>query len=445
MTIILRRANKALASVVSEKRIFVQSGSQTSYTRITPLSQIALGVLGLSVAGWLAASTSMVVLDRLEAHDEVRQTVVLSDSYRARLDELAAERDQRASEAQSAQARFQVAMDQISRQQSAILQSVEERRELSIALDLMRDRLGEAIDQRDALARSNETLASKMNEVSETLNRRQDTGSDLAETLDTVSKALAEAAQARDIATAEREELERKIADLEIREKVNARRQEEMVEQLEQAVALSFGPLEKMFRDSEIDVDGLLAEVRRGYSGAGGPEGSVTMSTRSIPGDVTGERLGGVMGDLDTLNLMRVAAGKIPYGMPVLDAHRFTSAYGYRRDPKGFGRRMHKGIDLAAPLGTPIYATADGIVTSARYEGGFGKAVRIRHSLGFETLYAHQTKLMVEEGQKVSRGDLIGAMGTTGRSTGVHLHYEVHQNGRAVNPMLYLEAAKNVF
>jgi murein DD-endopeptidase MepM/ murein hydrolase activator NlpD len=135
----------------------------------------------------------------------------------------------------------------------------------------------------------------------------------------------------------------------------------------------------------------------------------------------------------------------VPYTMPVRAAHRFTSGFGTRRDPKTGGRRMHSGIDLAAPRGTPIHATADGVVKSAKYENGYGNTVRIQHAFGFETVYAHQTRLHVRTGEQVSRGDHIGDMGATGRSTGVHLHYEVHLNGRPVNPMTYLEAAKDVF
>ena len=445
MAITLRRTNKVLSAVVSEKRIYIQSGPSTSYIRFTPISQLLLGSAALALVGWLAASTSIVVLDRISSRTEVNQTLVLRDAYKTRLDELAAERDQRAAEARSAQARFQVAMDQISRQQTTILQSVEERRELSNALDLMRNRLQEAVAQRDTVAASNEALLDRMNEVSKSLNQRQGADSDLTETLDAVSAALAEAVTARDTATADRADLERQLADLELRMKVNAQRQDEMVGQIEQAVAMSFGPLEKMFERSSVDVDRILAEVRRNYSGEGGPLSGVTVSTRSFDNGNDSSRLDTVLVSLGKMNEMRIAASKIPFAIPVKDSFRFTSGFGYRRDPKGAGRRMHAGHDMAAPKGTPIYATADGVVESAGTERGYGRVVRIRHEFGFETVYAHQTKLLVVKGQKVSRGDLIGAMGSTGRSTGVHLHYEVRLDGRPVNPMTYLEAAKDVF
>ncbi|MEL6121960.1 MAG: M23 family metallopeptidase, partial [Pseudomonadota bacterium] len=95
--------------------------------------------------------------------------------------------------------------------------------------------------------------------------------------------------------------------------------------------------------------------------------------------------------------------------------------------------------------GTPIYATADGVVTEAEWSSGYGRMVTIRHEFGIETRYAHLSRIRVREGERVSRGDRIGDMGNTGRSTGTHLHYEIRVGGKAVNPMIYIKAARNVF
>jgi len=106
---------------------------------------------------------------------------------------------------------------------------------------------------------------------------------------------------------------------------------------------------------------------------------------------------------------------------------------------------MHEGTDFAASYGTPIYATADGVVIHAGWQSGYGKLVKIQHEFGIETRYAHQSEIRVKVGQRVSRGEQIGAMGSTGRSTGTHLHYEVRVGGQAVNPMTYIKAAQDVF
>jgi murein DD-endopeptidase MepM/ murein hydrolase activator NlpD len=112
----------------------------------------------------------------------------------------------------------------------------------------------------------------------------------------------------------------------------------------------------------------------------------------------------------------------------------FTSGYGYR-----WGR-MHRGIDIAGPVGTPIFAAADGVVVTAEWNsGGFGNLVEIRHADGSKTIYAHNNRILVRVGQEVNQGQQISEMGSTGRSTGPHLHFEIHPMGRgAVNPMVYL-------
>ncbi|QIG55398.1 M23 family metallopeptidase [Altererythrobacter sp. BO-6] len=127
----------------------------------------------------------------------------------------------------------------------------------------------------------------------------------------------------------------------------------------------------------------------------------------------------------------------VPSRMP-LDGARLTSDFGMRTHPVLGGRRNHKGIDLAAPTGTPIYATADGIVGRAEWFSSYGLYVQIDHGAELETRYAHMSRLAVAEGEWVNKGDIIGYVGSTGRSTGPHLHYEVRIAGIAVNPIPYM-------
>ena len=128
-----------------------------------------------------------------------------------------------------------------------------------------------------------------------------------------------------------------------------------------------------------------------------------------------------------------------PAIQPVLnhDLTRMASGYGVRVDPVYHTRRMHDGMDFTAPKGTDIYATADGTVTTAEWKGGYGNCVEISHGYGYLTRYGHMSRIMVKPGQKVHRGDIIGLVGSTGKSTGPHVHYEVHLNGKVVNPANY--------
>ncbi|WP_120076110.1 M23 family metallopeptidase [Aurantiacibacter odishensis] len=132
-------------------------------------------------------------------------------------------------------------------------------------------------------------------------------------------------------------------------------------------------------------------------------------------------------------------AVSVPSRMPV-DGVQLTSGYGMRDHPILRQRRQHNGVDLAAPRGTPVYATADGMVEMAKYWGSYGNYVQIGHGGDLETRYAHLSSYTVSDGQQVRKGDLIGYIGSTGRSTGPHLHYEVRVAGEAVNPIPYMVA-----
>jgi murein DD-endopeptidase MepM/ murein hydrolase activator NlpD len=128
----------------------------------------------------------------------------------------------------------------------------------------------------------------------------------------------------------------------------------------------------------------------------------------------------------------------IPAIQPVRNENlkRMASGFGYRTDPFTKARKMHEGMDFTAKIGTPIFATGDGTVVEANSNAsGFGNHVVIRHGYGYETLYAHLSKYNCKAGQRVKRGDIIGFVGSTGRSEGPHLHYEVHKDKKVVNPL----------
>ena len=136
---------------------------------------------------------------------------------------------------------------------------------------------------------------------------------------------------------------------------------------------------------------------------------------------------------------IRTGAVSIPTLMPVSTSRAMSSAFGMRVHPVLGGLRQHKGIDLPAPTGTEIRAAADGVVGKADWFGGYGLYVQLEHGGAMETRYGHMSRIAVAEGQVVHKGDVIGYVGSTGRSTGSHLHYEVRIGGEAVNPVPYMQ------
>ena len=216
-----------------------------------------------------------------------------------------------------------------------------------------------------------------------------------------------------------------------------------MVDQLEQAVAMSFGPLEKMFKKADLDVDGLIADGPRHLLRPGRAARRRRRSrTRSFDDPALGARFDQLMLDLDRMNLMRIAAEQGPLALPL---HGDLPLHQRLRLPHGRGAgctRASISPRRAARRSSPPPTAS---WSRPGRESGYGNVVRVQHEFGFETVYAHLSRIRVKVGQQVSRGVQIGDMGSTGRSTGSHLHYEVRVNGQPVNPMTYLEAAKDVF
>ncbi len=124
----------------------------------------------------------------------------------------------------------------------------------------------------------------------------------------------------------------------------------------------------------------------------------------------------------------------IPIGLPLLEQFKISRHYGYNLDPLSHSLNLHEGIDFPAPKNTNILATADGIVSQAKDATGYGLMVEIKHSNGFVSRYAHASKLLVKQGQEIKKGDVIALVGSTGRSTGNHLHYEILFAGQSIDP-----------
>jgi murein DD-endopeptidase MepM/ murein hydrolase activator NlpD len=180
--------------------------------------------------------------------------------------------------------------------------------------------------------------------------------------------------------------------------------------------------------------------ARQAGTAQGGPFESFFGSSKK---DVRDPRFTKLAVSLGRMDAMERALAAIPTSMPAA-VMMMSSGFGYRSDPFSGGAAMHNGLDFKGPLGTPILAAAEGKVTSVGTQGGYGNTVEITHANGLVTRYAHLSGFNVRNGQKVDRGVQIGRMGSTGRSTGSHLHFEVRLNGQAINPRKFLEANSDV-
>ncbi len=429
----------ALERVLPEQRLFLRSDDdRTRFLRLSSGTQ-ALALFGSAMlVGWAIIATAIIAMDSIAAGNARDQAARNQALYEARLNALAEDRDARAAEAVAAQERFNAALDQISRMQSDLLASEDRRREMETGLAVVQSTLRRIMDERDTARQEAARLAAALETGGEAIGDETGFG-DLATTLAVLNAALESTAAERDAQAAQAEEAVVLAEEAEIAHEQLLARNERIFTQLEEALTVSVEPLEKMFADAGLPPERLLDAVRQGYSGTGGPLTPISFSTKGADPTPEEMRANAILKGLDRMNLYRLAAEKAPFAMPVRSGYRLTSGYGMR-----WGR-LHAGTDFAGAHGTPIYATAEGVVVEAGWQGGYGRMVTIRHEFGIETRYAHLSRIRVREGQRVSKGQRIGDMGNTGRSTGTHLHYETRVNGEPVNPMTFIRAARDVF
>lgn len=417
-----------------ERRLFLRSDTDTRFIRLRSGTQLMAVAGAAAIVAWSIIATAILVMDSIGSGNFREQAKRDQETYRLRLNEISNERDMRSAEAVAAQKRFNAALEQISMMQSELLESEVRRRELETGIEVIQANLRRTMQQRD-----DARIAAAQTKKAEPQDQIATAGDMNAAGIDALAAALSETAKERDTLFADARAASAHADEMRLELKLLEEKNEQIFAQLEDAMTVSVKPLEKMFSQAGLSTKSLLEEVRRGYSGQGGPLTPLSISTSGGHIDANAARANKLLNDLDRLNMYRIAAEIVPFANPVKSAVRYTSGFGMR-----WGR-MHNGSDFAGPHGTDIFTTADGVVTHAGWSSGYGRLIKIKHAHGIETRYAHLAKIRVNVGQRVSRGEHIGDMGNSGRSTGTHLHYEVRINGKAVNPMTFIKAARDVF
>lgn len=425
-----------------EKRIFVKSESGTRFVRLGPRQHLLAGAAILALVSWSVVATTYLVIDVVKgagAHQAVATEKAL---YERRIQDLADERDRQRAAALEAQHSYDEALGEVSGFQDRIFASDMRIRELEQTTAALQRLLKQSMGERDS-AEAKLAVVDSGNAASalDELERRR---AEAEKTAALLTDALDRTSAERDTAQATASQAGQRLAELE--EELDAQQSESdrIFAQLEDAMTLAVKPLDKMFRQVGLEPDKLIDDVRSETSGEGGPLSPIAFSTKGFAPTPDELRAKAVMDQMDLLTLYKMAADKIPFAIPVEATVRQTSGFGYRSDPFRRGKRLHAGLDWAGAYGTPIYASADGVVIFAGRESGYGRLIRIQHEFGIETRFAHLSKIEVKVGQRVSRGDRIGAMGNSGRSTGTHLHYEVRVGGAPVDPLIYIKAARDV-
>ncbi len=419
-----------------ERRLFLRSDTDTRFIRLRSETQFIAATGCALVVSWAIVATAILVMDSIGSGNFREQAKRDQQTFQLRLNELAHERDTRAAEALAAQDRFNSALKQISAMQTELLESEIRRSEMETGIEVIQATLRDVMKQREAARTELATLKSQIDEGTAVAG---DAGSEAEASILLMAGALSDTAKERDQVVADAQDALLQADEMALELRLMEDRNDRIFRQLEEAMTVSVKPLDKMFSAAGMDPDRIINQVRKGYSGRGGPLTPLSFSTRGSAPSEDAERANRILDQMDRLNIYRIAAEKAPFALPLKNAFRYTSGFGTR-----WGR-LHAGTDFAAAHGTPVYSTANGTVIHAGWSSGYGQLIKIKHEFGIETRYAHLSKIRVKVGQRVSRGDRIGDMGNTGRSTGTHLHYEVRVGGEPVNPMIYIKAANDVF
>jgi murein DD-endopeptidase MepM/ murein hydrolase activator NlpD len=284
----------------------------------------------------------------------------------------------------------------------------------------------------------------------------------MAISVESADQLLARAIGERNLAQQRKHRLETHLARLERRLATVRGMQDMLIDRLSAGTDRNIDQLEQALALTGLDLDNLLERVGEdddAVSGAGGPFVSLPSPERLADTDRTPlthpetgnsaedqfeavlDRMGFRLARLSALNVL---AERLPLDAPVED-YKLQSPFGKRRDPITGRWAQHNGLDLSADRRAPVLAPAPGVVTFAGWNGPYGRMVEIDHGYGLKTRYGHLYRIHVKSGQRVVKRQQIGVMGSSGRSTGRHLHYEVHFDDRPLDPMTFLEAGDHVF
>ena len=436
------RSERFFQKVIPPRQILIKANGTTHFVNLKSSTQVGVSFIVFLIVAWSIISIAIVAMDNLGAGNFREQALRDQENYQLRLISLAEERDIQLDSSRLAQVKFEEALNHISFLQEELMEAEIERKELNAALTLLKNKLDVSRIEEKIAKNNLDQLKQVANSEAPKNTSLNFSGEMEAGKESLLAKVLSETAKQRDALKDEANNARLSVKNIEREMKLVEQRNEQIFRLIEEALSVSVGPLDKMFRSAGVNPESVIKTIRQGYRGYGGHNLSFTDEdgeTAFATYDENLEKASRILMKLDELNLYRIAIEKYPFYHPIQTASRFTSGYGPR-----WGR-MHNGTDFAAPHGTPIRSTADGVVTYVGWQSAYGRLIKIKHDFGIETRYAHLSKFRVKKGQRVSRGQHIGDMGNTGRSTGTHLHYEIRIGGKPINPMKYIKAAQNVF
>ena len=414
------------------RQLLLKTGSDTKFFTLSSSTQAIIIFTVFVFVGWSLFSSLIFTFKALNLGVNKEYFARSNVNYEDRIEQISDERYLYFQRVKDAEAKLRDALEAIEDFQVEITKAQIREEELQSGI-LILQRLIKQTKNNDFIG-----LEEQKNRLNNVTGLQKENTTDTLPRISILMSLLEETVKERDDIKAKLAKALEKVDQLSYEADLSQQNNEQIFRQIEEVLVISVKPLEKMFKSVGLDLNSLLNVIRNTYSGYGGP--NLPISKLPIDSLTNNEKLAAKMVDqILELGAWRIAVQKIPFAHPLNETFQYTSGFGPR-----WGT-MHYGTDMAAKHGSAILATADGVINFAGWEKGYGKLIKIKHDFGYETRYAHLSKINVSVGQRISQGDRIGKMGNTGRSTGTHLHYEIRRNGKPINPMKYIRARQNVF
>ena len=414
------------------RQLLLKTGSDTKFFTLSSSTQAIIIFAVFVFVGWSLFSSLIFTFKALNLGVNKEYFARSNVNYEDRIEQISDEKYSYFQRVKDAEAKLREALEAIEDFQVEITKAQIREEELQSGILILQGLIKQTKNNNFI------GLDEQKNRLNNVIGLQQENTIDTLPRISILMSLLEETVKERDDIKAKLAKALEKVDQLSYEADLSQQNNEQIFRQIEEALVISVKPLEKMFKSVGLDLNGLLNVIRNTYSGYGGP--NLPISKLPIDSLTNNEKLAAKMVDqILELGAWRIAVQKIPFAHPLNETFQYTSGFGPR-----WGT-MHYGTDMAAKHGSAILATADGVINFAGWEKGYGKLIKIKHDFGYETRYAHLSKINVSVGQRVSQGDRIGKMGNTGRSTGTHLHYEIRRNGKPINPMKYIRARQNVF
>ena len=414
------------------RQLLLKTGSDTKFFTLSSSTQAIIIFAVFIFVGWSLFSSLIFTFKALNLGANKEYFARSNVNYEDRIEQISDEKYLYFQRVKDAEAKLREALEAIEGFQVEITKAQIREEELQSGI-LILQRLIKQTKNNNFIG-----LEEQKNRLNNVTGLQKENTTDTLPRISILMSLLEETVKERDDIKAKLAKALEKVDQLSYEADLSQQNNEQIFRQIEEALVISVKPLEKMFKSVGLDLNNLLNVIRNTYSGYGGP--NLPISKLPIDSLTNNEKLAAKMVDqILELGAWRIAVQKIPFAHPLNETFQYTSGFGPR-----WGT-MHYGTDMAAKHGSAILATADGVINFAGWEKGYGKLIKIKHDFGYETRYAHLSKISVNVGQRISQGDRIGKMGNTGRSTGTHLHYEIRRNGKPINPMKYIRARQNVF